>query len=246
MRSRQVFSAASLSEVLKQLRIYRPSGLLTIQRVTGPRTEEAHITIERGQPALIVWNRQEHEASEALLAWLNSWGEIRFMFQSAEPLLQLPPPGQSEMSPAPAPPPEQPQRATWPPLSTNSGPLPAINRGGGPRHTMPLPVQRPGAQEALNGRPTPRFGDPPAAQPTVPLPPETAVPTLTSLGRDYAATSIPRHDRIVFLLINGRRTLGDLAQLTRRTPAEIHATLQRLQGQGLITLEQPPTNGHRA
>src|SRR5579884_2773643 len=104
MRSDRAFSAPSLSQALKQFRLYRSTGLLTIQRAAALKPEEAYIMIERGQPTSVLWNRQEHEATEALLAWFNSWGEIRFTFQSAEPLLQLPQAGQSslhETSPIP-------------------------------------------------------------------------------------------------------------------------------------------------
>ncbi|MBX5451353.1 hypothetical protein [Thermogemmatispora sp.] len=271
MPSRPVFSAPSLAEVLKQLRIYRPSGLLTVQRARGAPPEEVYITVERGQPTLVVWNRQQQEASEAVLAWLNSWGEIRFTFQSAEPLLQLPSPGQPELQEG-APAGEGPRRPTWPPLSLQSGPLPAVGGRGSGRQTIPLqsqpggpthppgqargqgsqqgPIQASSQGRPQNGRLTPRFGDSlvlPAVkpvQPLGPLPPETVVPSLTARGKEYAATAVPRYDRIVFLLINGRRTLGDLAQLTRRTPAEVYASLQRLQEQGLIQLTLPPTNGH--
>ncbi|WP_376793667.1 hypothetical protein [Thermogemmatispora sp.] len=281
MPSRPVFSAPSLAEVLKQLRIYRPSGLLTIQRARGAPPDEVYITVERGQPTLVVWNRQQQEASEAVLAWLNSWGEIRFTFQSAEPLLQLPAPGQPEPQEGAAG--EGGRRTTWPPLSLQSGPLPAVGGRSSGRQTISLQGPRGGSNNAgagnsggashppaqphgqglrpghvqtqgqghpQNGRLTPRFGDSlvlPAvkpAQPLGPLPPETVVPSLTTLGKEYAATAVPRYDRIVFLLINGRRTLADLAQLTRRTPAEVYASLQRLQEQGLIQLTLPPTNGH--
>ncbi|WP_052888632.1 hypothetical protein [Thermogemmatispora carboxidivorans] len=221
-----------------------------------------YITVERGQPTLVVWNRQQQEASEAVLAWLNSWGEIRFTFQSAEPLLQLPAPGQSE--PQEGPTTESARRPTWPPLSLQSGPLPAVGGRNGGRQTISLQGQHgstaspssqtrpqsPAQARPQNGRLTPRFGDSlvlPAVKPTQPsgpLPPETVVPSLTALGKEYAATAVPRYDRIVFLLINGRRTLGDLAQLTRRTSAEVYASLQRLQEQGLIQLTLPPTNGH--
>jgi hypothetical protein len=248
MRSRPLFSAPSLAEVLKQLRIYRPSGLLTIQRVTGAQAEEAYITVERGQPTLIIWNRQQQAASEKLLAWLNSWGEIRFDFQSAEPLLQLPPPASSPGEASALS--EPPQRQAWSLPGQHSGPLPAVRRSASPRQTIPLK----GAQAATgraeqNGRPTPHLGEGTPLTPlgsTAGLPPITVVPTLTPRGKEYAATGLPRYDRIVFLLINGRRTLGDLAQLTRRTPGEIYTTLERLQQQGLISLEQPPLNGHHA
>ena len=66
---------------------------------------------------------------------------------------------------------------------------------------------------------------------------EKTIATLTTFGRTYAAANLPRYDRTIFLLINGRRTVSDLSQLIRRSPEEIYTTLQRLQNQQLITFE---------
>jgi len=66
---------------------------------------------------------------------------------------------------------------------------------------------------------------------------EKTIATLTTFGQTYAAANLPRYDRTIFLLINGRRTVSDLSQLIRRSPEEIYTTLQRLQNQQLITFE---------
>ncbi|MHB8598675.1 MAG: hypothetical protein ACYDER_17900, partial [Ktedonobacteraceae bacterium] len=63
------------------------------------------------------------------------------------------------------------------------------------------------------------------------------VPSITSKGRSFPLTALPRYDRTIFLLINGRRTITDLAQLIKRSPAEIYASLTRLQKQQLIVME---------
>ena len=66
---------------------------------------------------------------------------------------------------------------------------------------------------------------------------EKVIPLLTLTGKDYPSANLPRYERIIFLLINGRRTVIDLAQLTKRTVEEVYTTLYRLQGLQLITLE---------
>lgn len=66
---------------------------------------------------------------------------------------------------------------------------------------------------------------------------EKAIASLTTFGRSYAAANLPRYDRTVFLLINGRRTVSDLTQLIRRSPEEIFTSLHRLQDLQLITFE---------
>lgn len=68
--------------------------------------------------------------------------------------------------------------------------------------------------------------------------PETCVAVPTAYGRSYPAASLPRHDRTIFLLINGRRTLADLAKLTRRSVEDVFATLARLEQLQLITIHR--------
>ncbi len=63
---------------------------------------------------------------------------------------------------------------------------------------------------------------------------ERIVPSITDQGRNFPLTALPRYDRTIFLLINSRRTIADLAQLTKRSPADIFASLNRLQRQLLI------------
>ena len=67
--------------------------------------------------------------------------------------------------------------------------------------------------------------------------PASTIATLTAYGREYAPANLPRYDRIIFLLINGRRTVSDLSQLTKRPQEDVFATLQRLKNLQLITIE---------
>jgi hypothetical protein len=245
MRADRVFTAPSLAEVIRQLLIYRPTGLLTIQRSGGVRQEEVVLAIDRGVPTSILRDRREEEASDFNLARLNAWGEIHFTFQSANPLLQLPSPGQSGASQ----PREnrQQQNGTFPspqpPLSSATHPLPPIPGSMGNRQTAPMRLIRTREEKVI---PTPVF---PQEQPPLGddplLPSELVVPALTGEGREFSATTLPRYDRVVFLLINGRRSVTDLSQLTRRPTSEVLVTLQRLKNQQLIDIEilPPSTNG---
>lgn len=61
-------------------------------------------------------------------------------------------------------------------------------------------------------------------------------PVITTEGRTIPLHTVPRYDRTILLLINGRRTITDLAQLTRRGQADVYASLNRLAKQHLITL----------
>jgi hypothetical protein len=69
---------------------------------------------------------------------------------------------------------------------------------------------------------------------------ETVIISHTSYGRGYSPSYLPRHDRTIFLLINGRRSVVDLSHLTKRSLEEVYKTLYRLQNLQLITFEAQP------
>jgi hypothetical protein len=47
---------------------------------------------------------------------------------------------------------------------------------------------------------------------------------------------LDRRERMVLLLVDGQRTLVDLARLTRRTEPEVYAVLTHLQALGLVNM----------
>lgn len=60
------------------------------------------------------------------------------------------------------------------------------------------------------------------------------IPSLTSKARGFPHMNVPRYDRTIFLLINGSRTIADLAHLTQRSLSAIYGSLSRLRDQQLI------------
>src|SRR5258708_28111738 len=72
----QIYSAPTLSEVIRQLMIYRLTGVLMIRRAMGSRREEASLAIVQGQPGRVRWGMYEDSANESILKWMNGWGEI--------------------------------------------------------------------------------------------------------------------------------------------------------------------------
>jgi hypothetical protein len=242
LQEERIFSAPSLSEVIKQLLMYRLTGVLTIWPAAGPRQEEAWLAIEQGKPVYFEWNTFKENVNESMLTWLDSWGAIYFTFLSTEVRLQLPAPVQRSQQEEPAAlPPETPTRPTRPrlrsaiPQGRNTTPLPAVRWG--------RPIQKQGAadnntearmqalqkqeiqqkRESVNGSSPPIF-------------PETYVAILTENGRNYPITNLPRYERTIFLLINGRRSLADLVQLTKRPVEEVLMTLTRLEKLQLIII----------
>ncbi len=246
MQKVRIFSASSLSDVIQQLSLYRLTGVLTIWPATGLR-QEVWLAIDQGKPVYFVWNSFKENVNETMLTWFNSWGEIYFTFLTTEIRLQLPAPAQQpqqeQSPPSPVIPPET------SPKQTQGHQRSANPRG---RTTMPLPAvrrersaQRPGIsnndteghmqdvqrQESLQKRED-------TGGILLPPVPETCVAVPTAYGRSYPTASLPRHDRTIFLLINGQRTLANLAKLTRRSVEDVFATLARLEQLQLITIHR--------
>jgi hypothetical protein len=61
-------------------------------------------------------------------------------------------------------------------------------------------------------------------------------PRRTNLSEQVDYLPLDRRERMVLLLIDGRRNLSDLARLTRRSEREIYQVLDHLSGLGLIQL----------
>ena len=220
MQRERLYSAPSLVEVIKQLLIYRSTGVLTFWRATASRQEQVMITIEQGRPLRVFWGatRQEN-INESILQWLNTWGEIHFSFLATDARLQLPSPASHAQ-----------QSSQYPPHAEQLPHRTVVTR--------PLPTPPPPPRNANS---LTRTTD------SVPVPgkergsPETIVAFLTPGGQHFPAANLPRYERTIFLLINGRRTLVDIAQLTNRTPDEVYATLSHLQNMQLITIDTLPT-----
>ncbi|MEO8956070.1 MAG: hypothetical protein ABI396_14105 [Ktedonobacteraceae bacterium] len=221
MQSERIYSAPSLVDVVKQLLIYRPTGVLTIWRAAASRRDEVRITVEQGRPIRVFWGASYiEEINESVLKRFNSWGEIHFSFQAIETRLLLPSPTHHMLQP------EQPLSSSLP---NNSRPQDF------PRHatvTRPLPTVSPQSPQrsafSNHGSSTPENT-------------ETVVATLTAHGRAFPHANLPRHERTIFLLINGRRTAVDLAQLTKRALDDVYVTLYRLQSLQLVTINTLPT-----
>src|SRR5947207_10669424 len=95
LAERTYIFAPSLVEVIKQLLIYRPTGVLTIWRTSGSGQEDARISIEQGHLLYVFWGSYRENADETILGWINSWGPIHFSFLTTDSHLQLPATGQT-------------------------------------------------------------------------------------------------------------------------------------------------------
>jgi hypothetical protein len=254
--SERVYAAPSLSEVVRQLLNFQLTGVLTIWQATGMRQENTKIIFERGRPVSIYRGAHREMATAGVLNWLNTWGEIHFTFAETVSRLQLPAPtstprvSQAE-APLPTAPPIRPVETQ--PVATAQRTQPSqpqarqntqetahlqeMLNGSGRTQELPLTqefrrreAQRKEVMEsnAVQQQYIEYVGNTVA--------PDTVTPILTVTGSTFPIAQLPRYDRTIFLLINGRRTASDLSLLTKRSYREVYTTLNRLQYSRLITI----------
>ncbi|HLX41520.1 MAG TPA: hypothetical protein VKR42_13385 [Ktedonobacteraceae bacterium] len=263
MSSERVYAAPSLSEVVKQLLNFQLTGVLTIWQATGTRQENTKIIFERGRPISIYRGVQREAATSGVLNWLNTWGEIHFTFAETVSRLQLPAPNstsrvsQSTTS-LPTVPPIRPLDTQPVPTTTQSNqstlstqPTQPITRqntqetarlqenlnGSGRTQELPLTQEfRRGEVQRKEVRESNAVQLQYIEYVANSIAPDRVMPALTASGSAFPITQLPRYDRTIFLLINGRRTAADLSLLTKRPYADVYATLNRLQYSRLITM----------
>lgn len=61
-----------------------------------------------------------------------------------------------------------------------------------------------------------------------------AVPRRTTISEEIEQLPLDRHERMVLLLVDGRRTIADLMRLTRRSEWEVYNVLRHIEQLGLV------------
>ncbi len=240
-----IYSAPSLADVIRQLMIYRLTGVLMVRRAASTRKEEASLAIVQGQPVRVRWGTYEDDANESILRWMNGWGEIHFIFYAKEAQRQLPPPRNAQSST------QIPQHSSQfssptavtrplPPVqaSVPSSPMKRTSQREASRH--PQRVQEDAIAYTIPSSASSKQPPAPARTPGMQeisgIAPEKNIPFLTKHARSYPITNLTRYDRTIFLLINDKRSVADLIQLTRRSLPEVYVSLQRLRDLQLIEI----------
>ncbi|HLH62733.1 MAG TPA: hypothetical protein VKV20_13700 [Ktedonobacteraceae bacterium] len=238
-----IYSAPSLAFVIRHLMIYRLTGVLMVRRASSTHKEEASLAIVHGQAVRVRWGTYEDDANESILRWMNGWGEIHFIFYAKEAQRQLPPPR------TPPPSNQNPQAGSQIPSSFSVTPPTPPIQASRPGNSM---IRKPVREESRYTQTVLEDGiaytvpssditkQPPAKAPgandIAGVVPEKHIPFLTKQAGNYPITNLTRYDRTIFLLINDKRTVADLIQLTRRSLPEVYMSLQRLKDLQLIEI----------
>ncbi len=237
----QFLSTSRLGNVIQLIALGKQTGVLKAIRGLGSTREQGEIHFMNGQPTFASLGQM---VGNAALTVMQNWGECQYIFlEGALPLqdrfpYQSDAPGRAGEYGAP------PSGGSVPTRPTSPYPT-APNRQitGAPAFTTPLPFN-PGPDSGIGGnRNTGNLSYRGNNQYSGPLSPRPArhdllqgefIPQrLTSLER-LEDLPLDRRERVVLLLIDGRRSLSDLVRLTRRSEQEIQAILAHLAALRLI------------
>jgi hypothetical protein len=227
-------AAESLSDLLQLIRFGRHSGLLSVERIQRGHIEEAEVYVQKGQPIYI---RTGNTTGQEALTQLLTWRQVHFSFI----LGAVPPSGpSSQQSTSPVTPGEVPAMPSTGPLSPSrpvntTEPLPrSAQLPDGNIPLQPLPISQPG--HAATGEHA--YGqESPAGYESVPHSPmETLIPKKSGESQDVLSLPLTRPQRSIYLLVNGQRTIADLARMTRKSIPEVGRLLSELRERGLISI----------
>lgn len=211
-----------LAQVIDAIQLGRKTGVLTVQRGEGPTFEGGMIIFVSGQP---VRAQVGYMNTPESLEWLNSWRECRFAF------LPYIPPDLALASPALLP-------GKSPTTAPITGKHPSIPG------TSPITGQHPAYPGAQPGNPVGGSQSYPGAQPTYPGM-QPGQPSFVH-SAPYRIKQVdeamyimdqrgfPRIYRRLLLLLDGSRTILELAQLFGRSPDEVYEFVSHLEAAGLV------------
>jgi Domain of unknown function (DUF4388) len=202
--------AETLNDVLEVVRVRRQTGLLSIERLHEGRYEEGEVYIQGGQP---VYAQTGQLIGLEALARLLSWRQIYFAFlpDAVRPAANISFVGNANGAAASS------------SVNTHASPrFPTVGGSGPLRTVRPESGSLPAQNATQAGSSTPGL--------------EWLVPRKVGGERDVMVLPLTRPQRSIYLLIDGRRTIADLARCTRKSMQEIERLLSELRERGLITV----------
>lgn len=196
--------------IIANLKLERRSGRLTVRRGEGLTAEEGTLLFVQGQVTQANVGRR---SGPDALNWLSTWRQARYIFTPTDA-------GEEAMGAS----------VLLPPA------LPSPN--GNASHAVPPAAQSNGSRwdppQINANRSNSAHPDPPAYE--VPY----GIVELATATALMDRSGLPRLYRRLYLLIDGYRSVAELAPLLGRTIVEVRAMLRNLESLGIIRLIYPP------
>ncbi|HEX7734374.1 MAG TPA: DUF4388 domain-containing protein [Ktedonobacteraceae bacterium] len=201
-------AAESLGDLLEVARVQQRNGMLRAEYSQGGYLEEGEIYLFAGQP---IYARTGRLVGVDALNYLLSWRNIHFTF-----VVDVPRPPINIFASIR-------QHSVTTPLGSRTQNL--------------APSQLP-ITDGLRWNPQEpqKRAVPPVPQQVSTPGIETLVPCKIGPERDIFSLGLTRRQRLVYFLIDGQRSVGDLARTTNKTLLETEVVINELQEQGLIDL----------
>jgi hypothetical protein len=251
----QFLTTSRLNNIINMITLGRQSGILRVIRGQGNTRELGQIKFIDGEPVTALLGQL---TGGNALGVLVNWGECVYSFDEVSSRNQRvgdsasDPAGSAGSDPGRSSPRVGVSSGSWPtysspasypytqPPSSSSYPntsssLP--NLGSQPGYFPPSPVPSPGSTSDLSRYDLPYNG----GQMALPQSASSIPPDMLSilyrrsiLAEHTDQLPLDRRERMVLLLVDGRRTVSDLVRLTRRTDHEVVTVLEHLASLGLI------------
>ena len=199
-------TAESIGDLLEAARLQQRNGMLRVEYSQGGRLEEGEIYLFAGQP---IYARTDRLVGADALNYLLSWRNIRFAFVTT-----VPRPVANIFSPF-----FRPNTVTTP-LS--------------PHTPWQLPVTD-GLNWNVPGSGPQRAQEPPVPERTSMPGIENIVPQKNGSERDIFSLGLTRRQRLIYFMIDGKRSVGEIARTTNKTILEVEVVVEELHEQGLIS-----------
>lgn len=212
-------AAESISDLLDIALLQRRNGMLRVECSQRGYLEEGEIYLQAGEP---IYAHTDMLTAYEAFHYLLSWRSIYFAFASEVPK----PPANLMLG-------LKNNRGRAPVLAP-AAPVPSMRASAPAMHAPAVRVptaQGPRWNPVDEHATTTTSQKPPAAHRMTRLAPYRA-------GLEQHALSLPlnRRQRLIYILIDGKRTAGDLARTTGRPYDEVELILSELQEQGLIVM----------
>lgn len=219
---------ASLQEMAQQ----RLTGLLHIERTEdGQIREQGEVYFHCGE--IMMARAGQREGTDALTS-IQSWRQIRYTFHE-DATVPLHSTTTARREPLRA---SSTMHTTTTPYRRSTNPLPVI-QAPQPKITRPLPQVHATPRPAP--RPTPSQAVPVPAPQASSLPLSTGYPgveaifcILPSVATSSTMRRLERRERVVFALLDGRRTIRDVTRLTHQTEISVARIVAHLFQHGYV------------
>ncbi len=199
-------AAESLGDLLDVARVQRHHGMLRAEYSQGGYLEEGEVYLLAGQP---IYARTSRLVGIEALRYLLSWRNIHFAFVTDMP---------------------RPPMNIFSSIRQSSMTTPL-----GPRTQSLSQTQLPVTDGLRWNAQVQRKAREPFTPPRESIPGiEHMVPNKNGSERDIFSLGLTRRQRLIYFLIDGQRSMADLARTTSKTVQEIEVVVDELKGQGLI------------